>query len=201
MMKKILIIAAATILFAVTANAQTYVNVGYGLARDKYTVSSLEASVSNSNSVFAGISHNFFIAGNFGIEPGVDYLYNFSSEKESLATLKNRYHGIMVPVLFNYKFDLANDFAFRALLGPVANFGLSDKTMTYADGKKILTVDNYADKSYNRFGVSASVGFAAEWFNVFRLKVSYDFGLNDLNKNDNIGYRQNVLTFTLGYMF
>ena len=199
-MKKILTIAAVTILFAVSANAQTYFNLGYGLGNDKTTFGSMAPDVSKSNTLFAGVSHNFGIAGNFGVEPGVNYVFNFSKTGDELS-IKNQYHGIQVPVLLNYAFAPSTDFALKLFAGPSANLGLSDKSTTYVGDTKGLVIDNYADDSYSRFGVSASFGIAAELHDTIRLKIGYDLGLNDLNKSDNVKYKQNLLTFTLGYIF
>lgn len=199
-MKRILTIAAAAILFAVSANAQTYFNLGYGMGSDKTTFGTMDPDVTNSNTLFAGVSHNFGIAGNFGVEPGVNYVYNFSKTGDDLGA-KNQYHGIQVPVLLNYAVLSSSDFALKLFAGPAVNFGLSDKSTTFVGDTKGITIDNYEDNSYNRLGVSASLGLGAEWNNVVRIKVGYDLGLNDLNKSDNVSYKQNLLTFTLGYMF
>lgn len=189
-----------TIIFAVSANAQTYFNLGYGLGSDKTTFGSMETDATNSNTLFAGFSHNFGIAGNFGVEPGVNYVFNFSKTGDELS-VKNRYHGIQVPVLFNYAIVSSSDMTLKVLAGASANFGLSDKSTTYVGDTKGLDIDNYSDGSYTRFGVSASFGFAAEWFNTIRLKIGYDLGLTDLNKADNVSYKQNLLTFSLAYIF
>ncbi|MBQ0025495.1 MAG: PorT family protein [Bacteroidales bacterium] len=199
-MRKIFAIAAVTILFAVSTNAQTFFNFGYGLGSDKATFGSLEADKSNSNTLFAGISRNFGIAGNFGIEPGVNYIFNFSKIGDELC-VKNQHHGLQVPVLLNYAFVSSSDFALKLFAGPSVNFGLSDKSTTYVGGTKGLVIDNYADDSYSRFGVSASFGLGAELCNTVRFKIGYDLGLSDLDKSDNITYKQNLLTFSLGYIF
>lgn len=199
-MRKILTIAAVTILFAVSANAQTYFNLGYGLGGDKTTFGSMEPDASNSNSLFAGVSHNFGIAGNFGIEPGVNYVFNFSKTGDEMY-VKNQYHGIQIPVLFNYAIAPSNNFAFKLFAGPAANLGLSDKSTTYVGDTKGLIIDNYADNSYSRFGLSASLGLAAELHDNFRLKIGYDLGLKDLNKSDKVSYKQNLLSLSLGFIF
>lgn len=200
-MRKLLTIAAAMILFAVSANAQTYVNIGYGLSRDKTTFGSMDTDASNSNAIFAGVSHNFGIGGDFGVEPGLNYLHNFSNISDDGLTVKNRYHGIQVPVLFNYAIVPSSNFTFKFLAGPAVSLGLSDKSTTYAGGVKGYTINNYKDGSYRRLGLSASLGLAAELYDIIRLKIGYDFGLTDLQKSDDICYKQNMLTFSLGYIF
>lgn len=199
-MKKIFTIVAATILFAASANAQTYFNLGYGLGFDKTTFGSMETDATQSNSIFAGVSHNFGIVGNFGVEPGLNYVFNFSKVGDDLC-VKNRYHGIQVPVLLNYAFVPSNNLTLKLFAGPAANIGLSDKSTTYVGSTKGLVIDNYADESYNRFGIAASFGVAAELFDIIRIKIGYDLGLNDLNKADNVKYKQDLLTFSLGYKF
>ena len=199
-MRKILTIVAATILFAVSANAQTFINLGYGLGWDKTTFGPLETDATNSNAIFAGASHNFGIAGNFGIEPGLNYVFNFSKIGDDLS-VKNQYHGLQLPVLFNYAIVPSDNFTFKLFVGPSASFGISDKSTTYVGGIKGIVIDNYEDGSYNRFGLAASFGLAAELFETVRIKVGYDLGLLDLNKAEKIVYKQNMLTFSLGYIF
>ena len=202
-MKKIFTIVAAALLFACAANAQTYANLGYGYGMNKVQFGSLESDTTGSNAIMAGISHNFGIAGNFGIEAGINYMHDWSwaSLDGRKSGAMSRYDGINVPVLFNYAFPLASDFSVKVLLGPKAFCGISDKTTTYVNSEKGYTVDNYEDKDNSRFGLSGSVGVAGEWCNKFRFMLGYDLGITDLSKSDNILRKQNMLTFTLGYIF
>ena len=204
-MKKIFAIVAAALLFACAANAQTYVNLGYGYGMNKTQFGELDPDTVGSNDIIVGVSHNFAIAGNFGIEAGLNYMHDWSwagldgTDKKTGAM--SRYNGLNVPVLFNYAFPLASDFKVKVLAGPKMFYGLSDKTVTYANGEKGYAVNNYDSDNISRFNVSGSFGVAGEWCNKFRFMLGYDLGITDIDKSDTILRKQNMLTFTLGYIF
>lgn len=204
-MKKIFTIVAAALLFAGAANAQTYFNLGYGYGMNKVQFGSLESDTVGSNAITAGVSHNFAIAGNFGIEAGLNYMHDWSWDGLEKADKKtgvmSRFDGINVPVLFNYAFPLANDFKVKVLLGPKMFCGISDKATTYANGEKGFTVNSYDDENIGRFNISGSVGLAGEWCNKFRFMLGYDLGITDIDHSDSILRKQSMLTFTLGYIF
>ena len=50
-------------------------------------------------------------------------------------------------------------------------------------------------------GVSASAAFAMEVAEAFRIKVGYDYGLIDLNTSDQVKEKENVVNFSVAYMF
>lgn len=204
-MKKIFTIVAAALLFACAANAQTYFNLGYGYGMNKVQFGDLDPDTVGSNAIIAGVSHNFAIAGNFGIEAGLNYMHDWSWEGIEKADKKtgamSRFDGFNVPVLFNYAFPVANDFTVKVLAGPKMFLGLSDKVTTYANGEKGYVVNSYDDKNINRFNVSASFGVAGEWCNKYRFMLGYDLGITDIDKSDLTLRKQNMLTFTLGYIF
>ena len=204
-MKKIFAIAAAALLFTCAVNAQTYFNVGYGYGMNKVQFGNLEPETVSSNAITAGISHNFAIDGNFGIEAGLNYMHDWNWEgleaNDKKTGAMSRFDGLNVPVLVNYAFPLASDFTVKALLGPKFFYGLSDKTTTYAGGEKGYVVNSYDDENCSRFNVSASAGIAGEWCNKFRFILGYDLGITDIDKSDSVLRKQSMLTFTLGYIF
>lgn len=208
-MKKIFTIVAAALLFACAANAQTYFNLGYGYGMNKVQFGELDPDTVGSNAITAGVSHNFGIAGNFGIEAGLNYMHDWSWEGleagESKGAKKtgvmSRYDGLNVPVLLNYAFPLASDFKVKVLAGPKMFLGLSDKSTTYVNGEKGLVYNSYEDDDLSRFNVSASFGVAGEWMDKFRFMLGYDLGINDMDKSDLAKRKQSMLTFTLGYIF
>ena len=200
-MKRLFVIAASLVVAAFSAGAQNYINFGYALPTMTYKYGDTKAESSDSNALFLGFSHNFGLSGNFGLEAGLNGLYDFKkTDLIGEVNAKSQYIGLQVPALFNYKIDLARDCAVKLFLGPTFAFGLSNKVKSGTD-KTNYTIDYYEDGSYNRFGASASAAAALEWANVIRLKIGYDLGLVDLNKSDNIVEKQNALVFSLGYMF
>lgn len=189
------------LLVAGTASAQTYFNFGYGLADNCIKFGSMDTDHPNSNVLFAGVSHNFGLSNEFGLETGLNFAYDFAKDGLDIAEVKSKYLGFQAPVLFNYAFRLADDFTVKIFLGPTLSLGLMNKDITFAGGEKMYEVDYYADNSLNRFNVSASAAVAAEWANTIRLKLGYDYGLTDYDPSDSIKRTENVLAFTIGYMF
>lgn len=154
------------------------VNINNSQIMKKIQFGELDPDTVGSNAITAGISHNFAIAGNFGIEAGLN-----------------------IPVLFNYAFPLASDFSVKVLLGPKMFYGISDKVTTYANGEKGYTVNSYDDENIGRFNVSGSIGLAGEWCNKFRFMLGYDLGITDIDHSELSLRKQSMLTFTLGYIF
>ena len=204
-MKKIFTIIAAALLFACAANAQTYFNLGYGYGMNKIQFGELDPDTVGSNAITAGISHNFAIAGNFGIEAGLNYMHDWNWEglenTDKKTGAMSRFDGLNIPVLFNYAFPLASDFSVKVLLGPKMFYGISDKVTTYANGEKGYTVNSYDDENIGRFNVSGSIGIAGEWCNKFRFMLGYDLGITDIDHSELSLRKQSMLTFTLGYIF
>lgn len=204
-MKKILVIAASLLLFSGMAGAQNYFNIGYGFATTTMKFGDMEPDSEDSNALFAGVSHNFALGNKLGFEAGLNFLYDFEHDSEELlgvkGVIKNDYMGLQMPLLLNYKLVDSRDLALKLFVGPTLHYGLSNKTVTEADGKDLVTVDYYSDNSYSRFNACASVAFAGEWMNKFRVKVGYDLGLTDFNNADKISAKENMIVFSLGYMF
>ena len=195
---------AAMLLVAGSAFAQNYLNVGYGLPTLRYNYGEkLGTEKVDYNKFFAGYSHNFELASEFGLEAGLNFVFGLDKDKEKDldAVVRNTSFLFEAPVLANYTFVNESDIKFKAFAGPVFHCGLSDKTTSIVSGGKTWDIDNYKDGDLNRFNVSAAIAVAAEFSNRYRVKIGYDFGLTDVDKNDNIKLHENCISFTLGYIF
>lgn len=204
-MKKLFAMAAALLLFVSAASAQTYFNIGYGQGTSITKFGDMDPDPVNSNIGYAGISHNFRFGDFVGLELGANFVYDYNKTKEEVlgvkSGVKSEYMGIQVPALFNYKLALSRDLAFKFFVGPTFQYGLKNTSTPYVGKELSYTVDFYEDSSINRLGISASAAFAVEVAEAFRFKIGYDYGLKDLNPAENIKLTQNVVNFSLAYMF
>ena len=202
-MKKLFVIAAA-MLAAISAGAQNYVNLGYGLPTSITRYSNEKSNGIDGNAFTLGYSHNFDFTDFMGLEMGVNGVYEFFNTKDdldkTLLETRSNYLGATAPVLLNFKLDM-DSVAFKFLAGATCSYGFVDKMATFVDGVKGFEINNYDDLDARRFGVSASAALAAEWADVFRFKIGFDYGLTDLNKNSNIKNTVNMLSFSVGYLF
>lgn len=200
-----IIIAAAMLLVAGTVNAQNYINAGYGRAADRITFGNMEPENESFNTVFAGFSHNFVFGKTFGLEAGINFVHGFNNDRDELPGLKSNLHfssyAFNAPILLNCGIPVSDFLNLKLLVGPTLHYGLSCKTDSIVNGEKAYTIDYYGENSYNRFYVSAGAALAAELSNKFRLKIGYDFGLTDIDHAEKVSLKENLLSFTVSYIF
>lgn len=205
-MKKLFTLAAALLLFVGVSSAQTYFNIGYGQGTTITTFGKMDPNSSNSNILYAGISHNFRFGDFVGFELGANFDYDFAKTQADFtgteAGVKTQYMGVVVPALFNYKLALSRDLCFKIFLGPTFNYGLKYTSTPYVGNENTYTINYYDENGgYNRFGVSASAAFAMEVAEAFRVKIGYDYGITDINTYDQVKEKENVVNFSVAYMF
>jgi len=202
-MKKIILLIAAAMLFGAAAQAQNYFNVGYGNCDNITSIDGIDPTHKTTNEIFGGVSHNFCVYKNFGVEAGINYVYDFSSK--TVGSIENskintRYHGLMVPVEINYQFPIDN-FTLKVFAGPAFNYGFSSKLTTIIAGKEISTIDHFENDSVKRFMVQATGGVTAELSQLVRIKVGYSYCLADYDKIDVSELHENMVYVTVGLMF
>ena len=204
-MKKLFAMAAALLLFVGAASAQTYFNIGYGQGTTTTKFGDLDPDPYNTNIGYAGISHNFRFGDFVGFELGANFVYDYDKTKDEYegqkAGVKTEYMGVQVPALFNYKLALSRDLAFKFFLGPTFQYGLKYTSTPYVGKEESYSIDYYGDNGFSRLGISASAAFSVEVAEAFRIKIGYDYGLKDLSPSDDIKTTQNVVNFSLAYMF
>lgn len=217
-MKKLLTLAAALLLFVGVSSAQTYFNIGYGVGM--FNWNGEYSAGDDSNIFYAGISHNFRFGDFVGFELGANFAYDIAKTKRdasALAVVMPEYEGypegtmtgwrtenpgIVVPALFNYKLALSRDLCFKIFLGPTFKYGLKYTGTEYIGKEDGYTNDHYADAStLQRCSVWASAAVAMEVAEAFRVKIGYDYGLTDIYPKESSNVKENVLNFSLSYMF
>lgn len=207
-MKKLITLAAALLLIGGAASAQNYLNIGYGQGLSRSAFGDMERDLVTSNVLFGGYSHNFTLVGALGTEVGANFNYDFNTTKlvdvdgKDEGGVKTQYMGIQVPVLFNYKFVLAEDLTMKLFLGPTFSYGLKYTSKPYVGEEIGYTIDLYGENGgYQRFAVSASAAFAIELANRYRLKIGYDYGLTDISQAEYLTEKENMVSFALSYIF
>lgn len=133
----------AFITFAIVANAQFSVQLGYNNVSMETTTTPTIAGVNDTtvfDGFYLGATYNFSIAGNFGIEPGIRASYvNWNEEITTLgitAKTKSELVNISIPVMLNYRFDFGKDMHLTLYAGPTFDYGLVGKTTKEVSGSK-----------------------------------------------------------------
>lgn len=204
--KKISLIAVAAIMSISFASAQVGIQAGYSSA--KSTVEDSEAM----GGFHVGPIYNMTIQGPISLQYGL--LYNLYMDKSSTDKVANSWietnstaHQIDIPVRVAASFPVGSGLSAFVFAGPNFNLGLAGKTTvsTYVDGNKSDGLswegrDIYEDKDLSRFNLQLGLGAGVQYNNM-GVKFSYDFGMLDMHKSDNINYKVNGMKVGLFYNF
>lgn len=222
-MKKVIVILA-TVLVAISATAQSWINglavgAGYTYELDKISPKDkdLQQLVGDNKLNFNGfyINADYTIAkllGPVDLNFGIGYKLLGNTEKdEPLAGMTLRatttFHNLSIPVRFRYSHDFGIFKAF-VFAGPKAEVTLagSVKEVTKSGKNTTTTIyDFFEGDGFGRFQLYLGAGLGAEFMDHFRATISYDGGLLNRNKGDNRkNYRYNTpaqLNVGVAYVF
>lgn len=181
-MKKIIITLALSALAATSAFAQFSVGAGYLNVTNKTTIVNT-SSTSNFN--------GFYVGGDYTVELGGDDLvmipgvyYAMASNKSNLAT--TTIQSLAIPIHFAYNVEISDMISIFPFAGPQMNIGLSSVTKTEIAGAQI-SIENYTeDSELNRINIALAAGLGIDLMETIRLKFAYNWGLLDLNKDEDI---------------
>ena len=199
-MKKVFAIAAALMMLATTANAQSF---GAGYVQS--TVNGGDAV----NGFYAGFGYSAEIMPGLNLNPGLYYELLTSSTGASLGSWasysgKTTEHYVNVPLHLSYGIQFAPTFKFFVYGGPTANVGIASSTKVSGSVLGIGgsdTIDNYKDSNYSRFDIMLGAGAGIELMKKFRLTFGYDWGMLDRNTNDNATLKRNRLLAGAAFIF
>lgn len=220
------LVCAAAMFFAVDANAQLGVGVGYNLGSN---FTSLDDDAQNLSGFYLEATYDWnFIDkswGSLALQPGVRFSYvgEADSEEEFGVKLKASTNEtyLDIPVNVKYSYDLGS-VKLSAFAGPVFSMGLTStkKLVTKADGETgKIVAHNYTGKvvtkgdgatgeleggvtDYGRFDIKVGVGVGATVMDKLNVKVGYNFGtLNRYTGEADVRYSTNVFYVGLGFMF
>lgn len=204
-----LIIAAAVMFFAVEANAQIGVGVGYNMLNNiQKALDEDESGALNGFYVEATYDVNFLEKswGELGLQPGLRFSYAGDHEAEEALGVKAKASKnetyLDVPVLVKYSYDL-DAVKLSAFAGPVLSCGLSSVAKVSVDGNT-TKASNYGDESvYGRFDVKLGLGIGAAFMDKFNAKLGYYVGLlNRYTGNlDDLSFRTGVFYVGVGINF
>lgn len=199
-MKKVFAIAAALMMLATTANAQSF-GAGY--------VQSTTNGGNAVNGFYAGFGYSAEIMPGLNLNPGLYYEMLTSSTGANLGSWasysgKTTEHYVNVPLHLSYGIQFAPTFKFFVYGGPTANVGLASSTKVTGSVLGLGgegTVDNYKDSNYSRFDIMLGGGAGIELMKKFRITVGYDWGMLDRNTSDNATLKRNRLTAGAAFIF
>lgn len=225
-MKKIVstILAASMMLLGTNAFAQ--LSIGAGYLNSKTTLKVSLAGIASAkpdatlNGFFVGGAYNIPIGeSGLGVEPGVYFSYQGANDVQlfkvagyelKLDRMSESY--LAVPINVNFKIALTDGIKGLIYAGPTFSYGLTSKIEVgdtkydiYSGDLKSGDYETGSDylkdlADYKRFDVLLGGGVGVEFFNQFRFKVGYDFGLLDRGPS-NVEIKRNQLTVGVAYLF
>ena len=188
-MRKQLFLAIA-LMWAMTASAQTSVQMGYLLNTQKSKVAGVKSSDSYSG-FMAAADYNVNLTGDLSVAPGLGLGYSFDNSNGT----KYKELGLFAPIDFNYRFPVGDALSISVFAGPTLYYGLIAKN-TSTDPSY-----NYYDNDNKRFEVLLGGGLWCDIKGTIRVKASYKWGLTNNSKIDGITEKNNCLYLSVGYLF
>lgn len=212
-MKKIILAALASAVFAICAMAQSRPSIIVSAGYQGANISNVDNAKMVSG-VRAGVALDFSVLDMgtmaLSVQPGV----NFSMKGASLgANLKTSLYYVDLPILANLSFDVGSNLSAFINAGPYFAYGVGGSSKI-GDAKnstnpfKVTKIGKSELKAYNAFDWGLQVGAGVEFSRVM-LGVGTQFGLYDITHNlevpilGGIGKKNNNNSFfvTLGYRF
>lgn len=156
-----------------------------------------------------------------GFHIGVRGTYNFSKEYNgayanagALISLKGGqldYGDILsvnvdayyleIPIHIGYKHVFNEKFALFGEFGPYVGFGLFGKLKLESEGES-MSVDTFSKKGgVKRFDMGLGFRVGAEINKLIPISIGYDFGLANINTEDDPNLKNSNLTVSIGYKF
>lgn len=148
---------------------------------------------------------------NFDLQYGVMYQY-LINESPGVFSGTNTYtgHFLDVPLKLKADFPMNSEIKLFAFAGPNLSFGLAEKTVnvttigsseiTTTNNRYEVDVDDDGIYDISRFNLQMGVGGGVQYDNI-QIKVGYDWGINDLNNRDDVGFNRNQLMASVIYFF
>ncbi|MBR6369926.1 MAG: outer membrane beta-barrel protein [Bacteroidaceae bacterium] len=189
-MKKIMLFAAV-LLTAGFASAQVSYQLGF-MTTSQETETSLAGHVLDTNKdnysgFMVGADYNLNIVGGLNVAPGLGLGFSFDNDNDE----KYKEFDVLVPVDFNYGFNLGQDLKLYLFAGPTLDLGLVSKSDDW----------DWFDHDMKRFNILLGGGAWVDIKDVIRVKAGYKAGMLDISDSDNISWKRNRLTVSVGYLF
>lgn len=163
------------------------------------------------NGLYVGMTKDFTLVRRaLYFQTGVTYGYQNDSDRTDFGGLQvvsdRSEHYLDIPVRIKFAMDVMPNLRAFVYTGPTMNFGLSAKAMArtrlsdsevgrysynfYSGKTKVNTIPDYSSNVptsvYRRFDVDMGFAVGAEIYEIATVKVGFDWGLINKNKNRNV---------------
>jgi opacity protein-like surface antigen len=214
-MKKIyFILSAAMMFFAINANAQFGVGVGYNLLNNITRIGG-ESDDESLNGFFIEGTYDLNLLeakwGSLGLQPGVRYTFGGETDTEETAGIKSKAslteHYLDIPVNVKYSYEiLPSKLKAYAFAGPVFSFGLAS-TLSASIEDNVIKTNNYEDSEYGRFDLKLGIGAGVTLAEKLNVKLGYNIGMlnrytgEQLSKEHKFSTHTGVFFIGVGFNF
>lgn len=114
------------------------------------------------------------------------------------------YNNLDIPIIIKYGIQATDDIAILPFIGPYFSYAFSGKTKLIQEDGKAVKVGTFDEKKWtglNRANMGFKLGCGAE-YNKMYLEVGYQFGVNNIAKDDNLdGIHSNAFFANFGINF
>ncbi len=161
--------------------------------------------------MYVGVTKDFFLVRRaLAFQTGVTYGYQNASNRFKSGTAQivsdRNEHYLDIPMRIKFAMDVMPNLRAFVYAGPTMNFGLSSKyqcraklsenevgrfTYNYYNGKtKVNTIPDFVAETpssvYRRFDIDMGFALGAEIYDIAVVKLGFDWGLINKNKNRNV---------------
>ncbi len=212
-MKKVFAIAAALMMLATTANAQSF---GAGYVNSTRTLT-IDAPA---NGFYVGFGYSAEILPGLSLNPGLYYEFLTNTSKaggdilpgiSASAKAKATEHYVNVPLHLSYGLNLSPAVKVFVYGGPTANVGIASSTKSTASGSidfidgasasKTKTYNNYENENFSRFDILLGAGAGIEVLKQFRVTAGYDWGMLDRHASEDVTLKRNRFAVGAAFLF
>jgi len=200
-MKRIMIIAAAMLLFAGNANAQFTLGAGYRHQSFCEKEGNVQ-EVSKYNGVYALAQYNFKLVAGLGIAPGVEFSWNASNDAES-KYINTRTLDLTIPLDLNYQFEVSDKFGIGFLVGGFADCALANKSDITVGGTTttVYWSGTSSDRPYYAWNYGVRFGVNFDIIKRIRISLTHNEGMRDLSRSELTKDKGRACQFGVSYIF
>ncbi len=197
-MRKIFFIIA-TIAISTSAFAQIGVGAGYVDQTTKTTIKD-NSSTYHSNGFRVGAEFTTNLGSGFSIAPSAYYMYLASRQEITGGHVLIAQNLISLPFNVQYHFPLWGDVEMFAFAGTRLNYTISSETSTQQP-KVRTTINNFDNENLKRWEMGLGLGVGFDIFDMIRLKMGYDFGYTDMNKDKDVKMTNGGFNISAAFLF
>jgi len=201
-MRKIMIIAAAMLLFVWNANAQFTLGAGYRHQSFCEKEGNIQ-EVSKYNGAYALAQYNFKLVAGLGIAPGVEFSWNSSKDAAESNYFNIKTLNLTIPVDLNYQFVVSDKLGIGFLIGGFADCSLTNSSDITVGGTTttIYWSGTSSDRPYYAWNYGVRFGVNFDIVKRIRISLTHDEGVRDLSRSELTKDRGRACKFGVSYIF